>query len=112
MGPKSRTPTLSISLDSHNSLLPSENQEYQEEAESPVHRLQQEPERGHDLPTVHTRRAGCVRVHRVMGGGGEHSLGGPSPRALQEFGAQGPGSFLGEGRGLSAEILPYPFCEV
>lgn len=54
-----------------------------------------------------------MRVHKVMGGGGEHSLGGPSsPQALREFEAQGPGSFLGEGRDLSAEILPYPFCEL
>lgn len=50
-----------------------------------------------------------MQVHRVMGRGGEHSLGGSSsPQALWEFGAQGPGSFLGEGRGLSAKILPYP----
>ena len=48
-------------------------------------------------------------VHRVTGRGGEHSLGGPPPPgALREFGAQGPGSFLGQGWGLSAEVLPGP----
>lgn len=37
---------------------PAGDQEHQEEAEQPVHRLQQEPERGHYQPELHQRRAG------------------------------------------------------